>query len=331
MGLDLLVGRTGLVSFGHAAYFGLAAYTLALLSPASEAASLWLTLPAAVAVAAAAALVNGFVVLRTRGVYFIMATLTFAQMLFFLFHDTPIGGGSDGRYINFKPDAGFIDIGDAAHVPLLRPRAPDPRLSLPRPPSSARRSAARSPGSRPTSSEWNRSAFPSRRYKLGSFTIGGAIAGIAGYLFACQYGFVNPEVLSWQQSGNVLLMLILGGLGRLHGGFAGALAFVALKEIFSTLTKHWQLSDGARDHRARPLSPRRARQPAGGDRVAEVLLEARGLRRAFRRPHRRARRRHRPLHRGVLHAVLGPNGAGKSTLINLSVGQRSARRRARST
>src|SRR5262249_16033672 len=106
-----LVGRAGLVSFGHAAYFGLAAYTLALLSPDAEPACLWLTLPAAIAVATVAALVNGFVVLRTRGVYFMLATLTFAPMLFFPFHDTSIGGGSDGRYINFKPEAGLFDIG----------------------------------------------------------------------------------------------------------------------------------------------------------------------------------------------------------------------------
>jgi len=243
MSLDLLVGRTGLVSFGHAAYFGLAAYTLALLSPASEAASLWLTLPAAIAIATVAALVNGFVVLRTRGVYFIMATLTFAQMLFYLFHDTSIGGGSDGRYINFKPDAAFIDIGEPRTfyyfvlaililVYLLLGRL------------------LRSPfghalaGIKANEQRMESLGFPVRRYKLGSFTIGGAIAGIAGYLFACQYGFVNPDVLSWQQSGNVLLMLILGGLGRLGGGFAGALAFVGLKEVFSTLTKHWQLPMG---------------------------------------------------------------------------------------
>ena len=243
MSLDLLVGRTGLVSFGHAAYFGLAAYTLALLSPDAEAASLWLTLPAAIAVATAAALVNGFVVLRTRGVYFIMATLTFAQMLFYLFHDTGIGGGSDGRYINFKPDAAFIDIGEPrtfyyfvlALLILVY-------LFLGR--------LLRSPfgralaGIKANEQRMESLGFPVRRYKLGSFTIGGAIAGIAGYLFACQYGFVNPDVLSWQQSGNVLLMLILGGLGRLGGGFAGALAFVGLKEVFSTLTKHWQLPMG---------------------------------------------------------------------------------------
>ena len=72
-------------------------------------------------------------------------------------------------------------------------------------------------------------------------TIAGALAGLAGYLSTMQFGFVNPEMLSWHQSGNVLLMLILGGLGSLYGGMAGAFVFVALQEIFSSLTKHWQL------------------------------------------------------------------------------------------
>jgi branched-chain amino acid transport system permease protein len=104
LSLDLLVGHTGLVSLGHAAYFGLAAYVLALISPKYEAASLWVTLPAAMVVAAAVALVIGFLVVRTAGVYFIMVTLAFAQMLYSVFHDTKLGGGSDGIYITVRPE-----------------------------------------------------------------------------------------------------------------------------------------------------------------------------------------------------------------------------------
>ena len=103
MSLDLLVGYTGLVSFGHAAYFGVAAYAVALLSPKFAAASFWLTLPAAIVAAALSAFVIGLFVLRTKGVYFIMVTLAFAQMVYFVFHDTKLGGGSDGIYLNFKP------------------------------------------------------------------------------------------------------------------------------------------------------------------------------------------------------------------------------------
>jgi len=83
--------------------------------------------------------------------------------------------------------------------------------------------------------------FPIYRYKLASFTLAGALAGLAGYLSALQFGFVNPELLSWHQSGNVLLMLILGGVGSLYGAVVGAFAFVALTEIFQALTRHWQL------------------------------------------------------------------------------------------
>ena len=87
--------------------------------------------------------------------------------------------------------------------------------------------------------------FPVYRYKLASFALGGALAGLAGYLSAMQFGFVNPELLSWHQSGNVLLMLILGGQGSLYGAVVGAFSFVALQEIYQSLTTHWQLLLGA--------------------------------------------------------------------------------------
>ena len=105
MSLDLLQGVTGLVSLGHAAYFGLAGYALAFLMPQDAAASLWWTLPAAVLASALAALIIGFFVVRTHGIYFIMVTMAFAQMVFFLFFDNKVLGGSDGLYINFKPSA----------------------------------------------------------------------------------------------------------------------------------------------------------------------------------------------------------------------------------
>jgi ABC-type branched-subunit amino acid transport system permease subunit len=121
LSLDLLVGYTGLVSFGHAAYFGIGAYALGLMSPKYEAANLWLTLPAAMLAAALAALAVGVFVVRVKGVYFIMVTLAFAQMFYFVFHDTKFGRGSDGISMNFKPVAtigGFtpFDLANAWHV-----------------------------------------------------------------------------------------------------------------------------------------------------------------------------------------------------------------------
>jgi branched-chain amino acid transport system permease protein len=245
LSLDLLVGYTGLVSFGHAAFFGIGAYALGLMAPKSEAASLWLTLPAALVAAAAAAFAVGLFVVRVKGIYFIMVTLAFAQMLYFVFHDTAFGRGSDGISMNFKPDAaigGFapFDTRDAVHVYYLV-------LTLLASVFAFLRVVLRSPfgralmGIRSNEQRMRSLGFPVYRYKLASFTLAGMLAGLAGYLSALQFGFVNPELLSWHQSGNVLLMLILGGIGSLHGAVVGAFAFVALTELFQATTRHWQL------------------------------------------------------------------------------------------
>lgn len=255
LSLDLLVGHTGLVSLGHAAYFGLAAYTLALLSPKYQAADLWLTLPAAMIAAALAALIIGYLVVRTAGVYFIMVTLAFAQMLYAIFHDTDLGGGSDGIYILVRPEltlASFklLNLEDplefyylalicliivyafldrALHAPFGRALA----------------------GIRTNEQRMRSIGYPVFTYKLVAFVLAGALAGLAGYLSACQFGFVNPDILGWHQSGVVLMMIILGGMGRLHGAVLGAFAYVFLQEILSSpaalgaYAKHWQLSMGA--------------------------------------------------------------------------------------
>jgi len=249
MSLDLLVGFTGLVSLGHAAFFGLGAYTLMLLSPEYAAASLWLSLPIAVAVAATAALIIGALVLRTSGVYFIMVTLAFAQMFYFVFHDTKFGRGSDGISMNFKPSATIAGITsfDLANPTVVYYFVLAAlvlvflflRMLLASPFGRALQ------GIRSNEHRMRSLGFPVYRYKLASFALAGALAGFAGYLSAMQFGFANPELLSWHQSGNVLLMLILGGLGSLYGAVVGAFAFVALQEIYSSLTTHWQLLLGA--------------------------------------------------------------------------------------
>jgi branched-chain amino acid transport system permease protein len=245
LSLDLLVGYTGLVSFGHAAYFGVGAYTLGLLAPKYEAANLWLTLPAAIVLAGLAALAVGALVVRVKGIYFIMVTLAFAQMFYFVFHDTKFGRGSDGISMNFKPVAaigGFtpFDLANATHVYYFVFAAMllvfiFLRVLL-------RSAFGRAlQGIRSNEQRMRSLGFPVYRYKLASFVIAGALAGLAGYLSAMQFGFVNPELLSWHQSGNVLLMLILGGLGSLYGAVVGAFVFVALQEVFSSVTTHWQL------------------------------------------------------------------------------------------
>ena len=249
LSLDLLVGYTGLVSFGHAAYYGVGAYVLGLMAPKYEAANLWVTLPAAVAVAGVAALAVGAFVVRVKGIYFIMVTLAFAQMFYFVFHDTTFGRGSDGISMNFKPSAAIgtfvpFDLADAAHVyyfvlVLLAVVFVFLRLLL-------RSTFGRAlQGIKSNEHRMRSLGFPVYLYKLASFAIAGALAGLAGYLSALQFGFVNPELLSWHQSGNVLLMLILGGSGNLYGAVIGAFAFVAMEEIYSSVTTHWQLLLGA--------------------------------------------------------------------------------------
>ena len=249
LSLDLLVGYTGLVSFGHAAFFGVGAYALALLAPKAAPANLWVTLPIAVLAAGLAALVVGVFVLRTRGVYFIMVTLAFAQMFYFIFHDTKIGGGSDGRYVNFKPSAA---IGSLVPFDLDKPTqmyyAVLISLGLT---FALLRFILRAPlgralqGIRANEHRMRALGFHVFAYKLASFTMAGALAGLAGYWSAAQYGFVNPEILSWHQSGNVLLMVILGGAGTALGPIAGAFALVLLEDWFAWLTQRWQLLLGA--------------------------------------------------------------------------------------
>jgi branched-chain amino acid transport system permease protein len=254
MSLDLLVGYTGLVSFGHAAYFGLAGYALALMAPKYEVVSLWWSLPAAVGVCALFALITGMLVLRTRGIYFIMVTLAFAQMLFFVFHDTKIGGGSDGIYIYARP---VMKLGETSLVNLEKPEnfywlalimMAGIYLLLRRVLGSTFGRAL--VGIKVNEHRMRALGFPVFRYQLASFTLSGALAGVAGYLAAAQYGFVNPEILSWHQSGAVLMMVILGGMGTLYGSVIGAFAFVILQEVlsnqawFGPSAKHWQLAMG---------------------------------------------------------------------------------------
>ncbi|MFI4902739.1 MAG: branched-chain amino acid ABC transporter permease [Burkholderiales bacterium] len=250
LSLELLAGETGLVSFGHAAFLGIGAYATVLLAPKSGAPSLAWLAPLVVLVTAIAAAAIGALALRTRGVYFIMVTLAFSQMAYYVFHDTAIGGGSDGIYLNAKPTLPLVaSLGDArtfyyvtfavlalVFVALAAIKRSHFGHAL--------------AGIRVNETRMRAAGFPTYAYKLGAFTIAGALAGIAGLLWAVKDGFVNPELLAWHQSGTVLLMLILGGTGSLRGAALGALAFIVLKEtfqseaLFGAFARHWQLPLG---------------------------------------------------------------------------------------
>jgi branched-chain amino acid transport system permease protein len=248
MSLDLLLGVTGLVSLGHAAFFGLAGYALAFLTPAGEAVSLWWTLPLAAAAGGLAALVIGFFVVRTHGIYFIMVTMAFAQMVFFLFFDNKVLGGSDGIYVNFKPTAGLFDLDNKlvfyyfTLAVLLMVYAFLRRLLF----SPFGRVLA---GIRVNEHRMRAIGYSTFGYKLAAFSLAGALAGLGGYLWAAQSGFVNPELMGFQMSAHAMMMVILGGMGNFAGAIIGAFAFEYLLEWFKDLPtigavhlgKHWQL------------------------------------------------------------------------------------------
>ena len=257
MSLDLLQGVTGLVSLGHAAYFGLAGYALAFLMPQGEAASLWMTLPLAVLASALAALVIGFFVVRTHGIYFIMVTMAFAQMVFFLFFDNKALGGSDGLYINFRPSASLMghtlfDLDNKTTLyyftllALVLVYAFLRRLLW----SPFGRALS---GIRVNENRMRAMGFGTFGYKLSAFTLAGALAGLAGYLWGVQTGYINPELMGFHMSAHAIMMVILGGMGNFAGAAVGAFAFEyvlhALKDLPQigsvNLGKHWQLWMGS--------------------------------------------------------------------------------------
>lgn len=248
MSLDLIVGFTGLVSLGHALYFGLAGYVLALIVPDAAAGSVWITLPVSLAVTAGAALVIGLLCIRTSGVYFIMVTLAFGQMFFYLFNDSAFAGGSDGLYIFFTPemkigDLVILDLGNRQtffYVSLAAMVAVYLLLFA----------IVRSPfgqviqGIHANEHRVRALGYNTVTYKLVSFVISGTLAGLAGYLAAMQFGFVNPSNLHWHASGSALMMVILGGMGTLFGPALGAFAFEMLHYFYEDLTEHWLLLMG---------------------------------------------------------------------------------------
>jgi branched-chain amino acid transport system permease protein len=250
LSLELLVGMTGLVSLGHAAFLGLGAYVAVLASPEADGANLLVLLLKSVGVAALYALCVGALSLRTKGVYFIMVTLAFAQMAYFVFHDTKLGGGTDGIYLNVRPVLGPLDAGHKLHFYYLALAALAGTYGLLALLRRSRFGHALA-GIRVNEQRMRAAGFATYFYKLAAFVIAGALAGLAGFLLAVKDGFVNPELLSWHESGAVLLMLILGGIGHLRGAVIGALAFVLLKELYATpafvgsfLADHWQLTLG---------------------------------------------------------------------------------------
>jgi branched-chain amino acid transport system permease protein len=246
--LNLVLGYGGMVSFGHAAFFGAGAYVVGILS-FEGVKSLWIAWPAAIAAAALAALAIGAISLRTRGVYFIMITLAFAQMMYYVFVSLKAYGGDDGLSIKGRSTGLGVSLSNelvwyytvlillTAILFLLH------RLL-------ASRFGRVIEAIRENETRAAAVGIPVYRYQLACFVISGAIAGLAGALIANQTSYVGPALLHWVQSGTLMIMVILGGVGRFWGGPVGAVVLLSLEELFSgssllgPYALYWQLPVG---------------------------------------------------------------------------------------
>lgn len=240
--LNLLIGYGGMVSLGHAAFVGAGAYTVALLMAAGIA-SAWLLWPAALVAAALLALLIGAISLRTRGVYFIMITLAFAQMAYYLVLSLRALGSDDGITLERRPSLGLLDLrGDTTFyyvaLAILLAVLAGSRGLLNAPLGRALQ------GIRDNETRMEAIGFATYRLKLIVFVIAGAVAGLGGALLANLNGLVGPNLLNWTQSGLLMVMVILGGTGRLWGGTLGAVVLLVAEEVIAERTIHWPLGIG---------------------------------------------------------------------------------------
>jgi branched-chain amino acid transport system permease protein len=246
MSMDILLGYTGLPSLGHAAMFGAGAYGTALVA-LKVSPNVWVHFGAGLAAALLVSLVVGVLALRASGPYFLMITLALAQLLWALaFSWRPVTGGDDGLPGVPRPLLGVLpaDWGASSNFFVLA-------LLVFAVSAIAMYVLVQSPfgyalrGIRESQSRMEALGYNVWLYKYLAFVLAGLFAGLAGTLFVYYHGFVSPEVLSLQQSGNALLMVILGGAGTLWGGVIGAAILVLLINLVSSYTVHWQLILGA--------------------------------------------------------------------------------------
>jgi branched-chain amino acid transport system permease protein len=239
LSLDIILGYGGMVSFGHASYLGIGAYSVGILAFYGIHNG-FLQFGTAMLTSAVAALFIGFVSLRTSGVYFIMITLAFAQMIYFLSISLNTYGGDNGLNIDRPSNfAGLINLNDANALYylvfatlilflFLGWRLVNSRFGM----------VIR--GAKLNESRMAAIGFPVLQYKLTAFVIAGVMCGIAGALLANQELFVAPAIMQWTRSGEILMMVILGGMGTLIGPIAGAIVFLALETLLPNVTEHWQ-------------------------------------------------------------------------------------------
>ena len=249
--LDLILGYGGMISFGHAAYFGLGAYTVGVAhwAVATLQWPAWITEPlfswcvAAVASAAAALLV-GAISLRTSGVYFIMITLAFAQLVYFIFVGLKGVGGDDG--LRFRADRQLLGLLDLSNrmtfyfivlfilgcVLLLCHRLTKSQFGMV------------IQGCRDNELRMRALGYETYAYRLLCFTIAGALAGLAGALFATHESFVSPQLMHWSRSGEFIVMVLLGGMATIYGPIFGAIVYLSLESFLPEYNEHWMMFFG---------------------------------------------------------------------------------------
>ncbi len=250
LSLQILVGGAGMVSLAQAAFFGLGAYSVHLLGRAlGGPPSILLSLPVSALVAGFAALAIGPFALRTRGFFFLMTTLAFGQMLFFVFHDTPLGGGADGVFIQRPVFAAFgvgfeVTRADRPAVHLLVNLAVLTAMYAVLWRLMRTLFGHALLGIRANEDRMRAMGHDVLRLKLAAFVVAGAFAGIAGHMAALNDAFVNPELLGWHRSAEALLIVLLGGIGVLHGPILGAFAYTLIGEIGQSITERQRLVEG---------------------------------------------------------------------------------------
>jgi branched-chain amino acid transport system permease protein len=238
--LNLILGYGGMVSFGHAAYLGIGGYAVGILA-AEGVGSGFVQWPLALAVSGVFALVVGALSLRTRGVYFIMITLAFAQMTYYVASGLDRYGGDDGLTIYARSRfAGLVNLADSVQFYyvclgllvvsiLLSWRLVHSRFGR----------VIR--GSRSNDRRMRTIGFPTFRYRLVAFVIAGMWCGLAGALLANHTDFVSPAMMYWTRSGDLIVMVVLGGMGSLFGPLFGAVSLLVLEEGLSRATEYWQI------------------------------------------------------------------------------------------
>jgi branched-chain amino acid transport system permease protein len=238
--LNLIMGYGGMVSFGHAVYIGLGGYAVGILAQEGFASG-FVQWPVALLVSAFFALIIGALCLRTRGVYFIMITLAFAQLLYYVAVGLDRYGGDDGLTIYKRSEfAGLINTSSKVQfyylslallfgVTFLTWKIVNSRFGMV------------IQGSRSNDRRMRAIGFPTFRYKLACFVISGTICGLAGALLANHTEFVSPAMMHWTRSGDLIVMVVLGGMGSLFGPIIGAVALLVLEEALSGITEYWQI------------------------------------------------------------------------------------------